>query len=184
VARDYVKKKRVTSSQYHVSLKASHSPIPKKWISFRLIVILIVAFVLVGVVFYFHSKSSFSPHAKVVIPAPDGEVLTVQPAVKAVMRLPVKFNFQAQTDSSPKTVNGYLLQLASVADEQKAKILQKTVHDLGYHANIQMIEIADAGTGKVKVWYRVQLGPYKDRTMTIKVQQVLEAGDIPSIIVS
>ncbi|MBC2715354.1 MAG: hypothetical protein HF978_08605 [Desulfobacteraceae bacterium] len=86
---------------------------------------------------------------------------------------------EKSVQKSPKaTGQGFAIQVASLKDPEKAKILMNKFKEKGYPAFCQCTEINGA------TWHRVRIGPYPDRAMADKDQDRLKAAGVYSLIIS
>jgi D-alanyl-D-alanine carboxypeptidase (penicillin-binding protein 5/6) len=70
----------------------------------------------------------------------------------------------------PKSVEGFVLQVGSFRERERAELLSRQINDLGFDA---FIEVAAAGRNDAA--YRVQVGPYAELVAAQEVAQVLLA---------
>lgn len=158
-------------------LNASRSPARKPYQFFfpiRLIFISFIALLILVIAFYFRGgdRFSFSP---VVVPSPD-TVLAVKPIAK-IVKPKLVFNFQNRATQAASDHTAYFLQLGSFSDMHQAQMLQDSVRRLGFSPAIRPVE---AGS---QVFYRVQLGSYKQQAAANEVQKQLEDSEISSVLI-
>lgn len=80
---------------------------------------------------------------------------------------------------SPKpSGQGFAIQVASLKDPEKAKVLMKKFKEKGYPAFCQASEVNGA------TWHRVRIGPYPERALADKDQNRLKAAGVNSLVIS
>lgn len=108
----------------------------------------------------------------VAAPSVQPESRTVKKAVPATEK-----NIQKDTKTEP-TGQKFAIQVASLKNPERAKLLMNKFKEKGYPAFCRCSEIN--GT----TWHRVRIGPYPDRAMADKDQDRLKAAGVDSLMIS
>jgi len=74
--------------------------------------------------------------------------------------------------------HGFAIQVASLKDPDKAKLLMNKFKEKGYPAFCQKSEVNGA------TWHRVRIGPYPERTLADKDRSRLKTAGVDSLIIS
>jgi cell division septation protein DedD len=74
--------------------------------------------------------------------------------------------------------HGFAIQVASLKDPEKAKMLMNKFREKGYPAFCQNSEVNGAK------WHRVRIGPYPERALADKDQNRLKAAGVNSLVIS
>jgi len=103
------------------------------------------------------------------------------PVVKPEITAPQKS--EPETDKSVRKIpkpaaQGFVIQVASLKDPEKAKMLMNKFKEKGYPAFCQRSEVNGA------TWHRVRIGPYPDRVLADKDRNRLKAAGVDSLIIS
>jgi len=106
---------------------------------------------------------------------PEPQVLT-QPVAIVENIEPEKTIKPEKPASQKRSEKGYAIQVASLKDPDKAKILMQKFKEKGYPAFLQKSEIK--GTN----WHRVRIGPYPDRALATRDQTQLQAAGVDTLL--
>lgn len=146
-------------------------------------IIWVIAVLIVIVFLGFLSKDHHKHGGAKLVPSQPVVLSKTQPAVvkqvhKQSHKQPLKIQFQASSANLSNATPVYIVQIATVSDDEQARLWVNRLHALDYKPHIHEVQ---AGNER---WYRIQLGPYKQESRAKALKLALETKRVSSVIVS